>query len=78
MKSNCLSSTDSIKVCEISENSSETRDDSEGLEETDNLSVGKLQHDIKMLSIKVFEKDMKIKELMAESTAAKKSKFVRA
>lgn len=77
MNSSGLSGTDLIKIRETSEDSSESYGDSEGLEEMNTLSVGKLQHDIKMLSIKVFEKDMEIKELRAESAAAKKMKFVR-
>ncbi|KAL5107263.1 hypothetical protein TcWFU_000608 [Taenia crassiceps] len=77
MESGGLSGVDSVEVCETSGESFETHDESEGTEEANTPSVGKLQHDINMLSIKVLEKDMEIKGLRAESAVAKSMKCVK-
>ncbi|EUB63900.1 Stromal membrane-associated protein [Echinococcus granulosus] len=61
------SDTDPIEICETSKDILGTYDDSEHSERTNSSSIGKLQHDIKMLSIKVLEKDMEIKKLKTES-----------
>ncbi|KAM3176069.1 hypothetical protein ACTXT7_007235 [Hymenolepis weldensis] len=62
------SDTDTLKIDKIVDELSENSDNLAYSEKPESVSIGKLQHEMKMLSIKVLEKDIEIRNLRAEAT----------
>ncbi|VDL57861.1 unnamed protein product [Hymenolepis diminuta] len=59
--------TDTLKIDKIVDELSENSDNLAYSEKPESISIGELQHEMKMLSIKVLEKDIEIKNLKAEA-----------
>lgn len=72
MESGDTSNTDDVPVDKYIEELSEIDDDKTISERSYTPSIGKLQHEIKMLSIKVLEKDMELKNLKADAFISKR------
>lgn len=70
------SDTDTLKIDKIVDELSENSDNLAYSEKPESISIGELQHEMKMLSIKVLEKDIEIKNLKAEAATNQHSSSV--